>query len=60
MKQPGAWLMPVILATREAENRRITVRSQLWQIVCETLSQKNPSLTRTGGVVQGVGPEFKL
>jgi hypothetical protein len=29
------------------------------QIVCETLSQKNPSQTRAGGVALGVGPEFK-
>jgi hypothetical protein len=35
--------MPVILATQEAEIRRIMVRSQLGLIVCETLSQKNPS-----------------
>jgi hypothetical protein len=27
------WLTPVILATQEAEIRRITVRSQHWQIV---------------------------
>jgi hypothetical protein len=32
------WLMLVILATQEAEIRRIKVRSQL-----NTLSQKNPS-----------------
>jgi hypothetical protein len=32
--------MPVILATQEAEIRRITVQSQLQQTVCETLSQK--------------------
>jgi hypothetical protein len=32
------WLMPVILATQEAEIRRITAQSQLRQIVCETLS----------------------
>jgi hypothetical protein len=31
-------LMPVILATQEAEIRRITVQGQPWQIVCETLS----------------------
>jgi hypothetical protein len=32
--------MPVILATQEAEIRRITVQSQPRQIVQETLSQK--------------------
>jgi hypothetical protein len=37
------WLMPVIIATREAEIRRNAVRSQPRQIVQETLSQKNPS-----------------
>jgi hypothetical protein len=38
------------------------VRSQPRQIVLETLSQKNSSQKKekTGGVVQGVGPEFKL
>jgi hypothetical protein len=34
------WLMPVILVTQEAEIRRIVVRSQLGQIVRETLPQK--------------------
>jgi hypothetical protein len=29
------------------------------QIVRETLSQKNSSQKRTGGVAQGLGPEFK-
>jgi hypothetical protein len=29
------------------------------QIVCETLSRKNPSQKMAGGVAQGVGPEFK-
>jgi hypothetical protein len=32
--------MPVILATQEAEIRRIAIQSQPGQIVCETLSQK--------------------
>jgi hypothetical protein len=44
------WLTPVILATQEAEIRRMAVRSQPGQIVCKTLSQilhKN----RAGGVV---------
>jgi hypothetical protein len=36
------WLRPVILATQEAEIRRIEVWSQPRQAVCKTLSQKNP------------------
>jgi hypothetical protein len=32
------WLKPVILATQEAKNRRITVRSQPGQTVRKTLS----------------------
>jgi hypothetical protein len=51
--------MPVILTTQEAAIRRITVQSQHRQIVCETLSQKNPSQKKAVGVDQGVGPEFK-
>jgi hypothetical protein len=40
-KQAGCWwLTSVILATQEAEIRRIMVRSQPGQIVHETLSQK--------------------
>jgi hypothetical protein len=38
--------MPVILATQEAEIRRIMVQSQLGQIVHETLSQKYPPQKR--------------
>jgi hypothetical protein len=34
------WLTPVILATQEAEIKRIAVRSQPEQIVHEILSQK--------------------
>jgi hypothetical protein len=51
--------MPVILATQEAEIRRIMVQSQPRQIVWETLSQENPSQRRAGGVAQGTVPEFK-
>jgi hypothetical protein len=35
--------MPIVLATQEAEIRRIEVPGQLGQIVWETLSQKNPT-----------------
>jgi hypothetical protein len=51
--------MSVILVTQEAEIRRIVFQSEPGQIVCETLSQKNPSLKRAGGVAQGIGSEFK-
>jgi hypothetical protein len=44
--------------TQEAEIRRIKVQRQPGQVVLETLSQKNQSQV-TGGVAQGVGPEFK-
>jgi hypothetical protein len=47
------WLMPVILATQEAE-----IKLPAWA-VCETLSWKNLSQKRAGGMAQGVGPEFK-
>jgi hypothetical protein len=40
------WLTPIILATQEAENRRISVQSQPGQIVLKTLSQK--SITKRG------------
>jgi hypothetical protein len=46
------WLTPLILATCEAEIRRILVWSQTGQIVCETLSWKNPSQKKAGGVAQ--------
>jgi hypothetical protein len=37
------WLTPVILATQEADIRRIMVQSQPGQIVHETLSRKTLS-----------------
>jgi hypothetical protein len=40
--------MPVILATQEAEIRRIMVRSQPGQIALETLSQKYQAQKRKG------------
>jgi hypothetical protein len=53
------WLIAVILATQEAEIRRIMVQSQPGQIVHETSSQSKPSQKMAGGVAQGVGPEVK-
>jgi hypothetical protein len=53
------WLTAIILATQEAESRRIAIQSQPWQIVQETLSPKYSTQKRGGGVAQGVGPEFK-
>jgi hypothetical protein len=51
--------MLIILATQEAEIRRIAVQSQPGQMVRKTLNQKSPSRKRAGGVTQGVGPEIK-
>jgi hypothetical protein len=44
--------MPVILATQEAEIRRIAVPSQPRQIVQETLSQKTLHKHRAGEVAK--------
>jgi hypothetical protein len=46
----------VILATQEAEVRRIAVRSQPGQIVYETLSWETLHKNRAGGVTQGEDP----
>jgi hypothetical protein len=53
-------LTPVILATQEAEIRRILVQSQPRKIVQETLSRKTLHKNRAGGVVQGDSLKFKL
>jgi hypothetical protein len=50
---------PVILATQEAEIRRMAVQSQPRQIVHETLSPKTLHKNRPDGVAQVEGPEFK-
>jgi hypothetical protein len=52
--------MPIILATQEADIRRISIQSQPGEIVSKTLSQKKKPFTkRAGGVAQSKGPEFK-
>jgi hypothetical protein len=55
------WLTPIILAAQEAEIRSITVQSHPRQIVPQDTISKNKKTfkKRTGGVAQGVGPEFK-
>jgi hypothetical protein len=50
--------MPAILATQEAEIRKIMVWSQAGKIVQETLSQRKHH-KRAGRVAQGIGPKFK-
>jgi hypothetical protein len=54
------WLPPAIPATQEAEVRRIEVHSQPGKTAGETLSRKNPSQNRAGGVAQDECPEFKF
>jgi hypothetical protein len=51
--------MLVILATQEADIWKISFPSLPGQIVHKTLSQKNLSQKRAGGMDQGVVPEFK-
>jgi hypothetical protein len=53
------WLTSIILATQEAEIKRIAARSQPGQIVRETPSRKTLHKNRDSGVAQGEGPEFK-
>jgi hypothetical protein len=47
--------MTVFLTTQEAMIRKMEVQSQPRQIVRATLSRKDPSQRRAGGVAQGVG-----
>jgi hypothetical protein len=46
--------MPIIIATQETEIRRIKIQASPRQIVHKTLSQKNRTQKRTGGVAQTV------
>jgi hypothetical protein len=48
------WITPVILASQEAEIRRIVVQGPPRQIVQETLSQKYSTQKKAGGVAQVV------
>jgi hypothetical protein len=48
------WLMPMILATQEAEIRRFAVWSQPRQVVLETLSRKMPIQKKSAGRVTQV------
>jgi hypothetical protein len=50
----------VILATQEAEIRKMVIQSQPRQISSQDPISKIPNTKRAGGVAQGVGPEFKL
>jgi hypothetical protein len=53
----GHWcFMPVILATQEADIRRMVVWSQPGEIVRKTLKKKTPSQTRAGAVAQVISP----
>jgi hypothetical protein len=51
--------MPVILATQEADIRRIKVQSQPKQIVHKILARKTLHKNQAGGVAQSEGPELE-
>jgi hypothetical protein len=42
------WLLPIILATQEADVRKIAFQSQPRQLVYKTLAQKTPSKQQKG------------
>jgi hypothetical protein len=51
--------MPIILATQEAEIRRIEVQTQPRQKLERPYLRKTLHKKWSSGVAQGVGPEFK-
>jgi hypothetical protein len=59
LKAGGLWLIPVVLATQDAEIRRMEDQSQPGQRVSQTLFQKTTSQKWADGVAEDVGPEFK-
>jgi hypothetical protein len=58
---PGSrWLTPVILATQEAEIRKIVVRSSALANSSTRPYLKKPfTIKGAGGEAQGLGPKFK-
>jgi hypothetical protein len=53
------WLTPIILDTQKAEISKVGIRSQPGQIVQRPYLENTHYKKRTGGVAQGIGPEFK-
>jgi hypothetical protein len=58
--EAGHWLLiPVILATQEAEITRSWFEATPGKPCVRPYPEKNLSQKRAGGVAQGIGPEFK-